>query len=294
MKKLRTVKVLLLCILVIGLLSACEPGDPPITLPTLPTTPGTIVTTTIPDSKSYDLQTYYPNTSIYKTQYLEGTSNLNSSQGFRQVLWFEWQDQGTYKMYNSAPGAAHYGSGPNTSRCNYDVLSWWNINGDITLRYSKTHNECSGVVKETIYDPPIIFLPGSYNTAKPWSLDYSSTAKHYIDGKLSCVGVNNYKAQIHGQQTEKIPNSNNFEKNLHWSTTQKTTWNPGTYEINSLCSSGGVTNWKENYVLSDNISINGQLGKSNKGLRRTYGGNADGVHDQWDITFNSWNVLPED
>lgn len=269
------------------LLSACDPAIPDVPVPTIPPT----TTTTLPASHVYDLQSYYPNTSVYKDQYLEGKNFTNQNDGTRSVLWFEWQGEGTFRMYNSAPEPEHYVGQKNTSRCHYDILSWWNINGDKTLRYSKTHDECGATVTEIVYDPPIIFLPGKYDGNAPWSLDYKAQAKYYVDGKLSCVGVNDYTAKIEGIRSVVLPNSKNRETNLLWTTTQKTTWESRKYDATSQCSAGGVTDWKESYYLSDNIaSPNGGV---SKGLRRTFGGNADGVHDQWDVTFDHWQTLPK-
>jgi len=99
---------------------------------------------------TYDLKTYFPNTSMFNKYYLEGF-NYFSGTPVRSVLWFESQDQWTFKMYNSGPEDVN-------KRCNYDQLSWWD---DGTLRYVKTHNECPGhTPNEIVYDSPIIFYRG--------------------------------------------------------------------------------------------------------------------------------------
>ncbi len=228
----------------------------------------------------YDLKSYYPNNKLYTTQYLEG-NNYITEQPSRSVLWFERQDQYTFKMYNAAPQNSD-------RRCNYDILSWW---PDKTLRYSQTVSECqNGKENKIVYDAssPIVLLPSTWKQGSPWKVTSKTSARYYEkeNGKyvLKCTGTNNYVSEILG--IEKVtPN----EEAIRWRTTQTTSWGSG--KVEGKCYQGYRTRWQENYWLSDTLKAQG--GGTTKGLRRTQGGNLEVATGRWDIWFDGWAVLPK-
>lgn len=228
----------------------------------------------------YDLRTYYPNNKLYKTQYLEGNDYIKS-QPSRSVLWFEKQDQYTFRAYNSSPQN-------DQRRCNYDVLSWW---PDQTLRYSETISECQNTkANKIVYDSvsPIILLPTTWKQDDPWKTSGKTTAKYYEkeNGEyvLKCTGTNEYVGEILG--IEKVTPT---EQAIRWRTTQTTTWDSGS--IVGKCYKGYKTRWQENYWLSNTLKAQG--GGTTNGLRRTQGGNLDIATDRWDIWFDGWAILPK-
>lgn len=223
---------------------------------------------------SYDLKSYYPNINLFKNYYLEGHNYINSQSPSRAVLWFEPQDQWSYKMYNSAPEDVN-------SRCHYDLLSWWD---DGFLRYVKTHDECPGhTPNEITYDSPIIFLPRLWDSLVPWVYNGLSGAKYYQNGVLVCEGTNSYKAEIVGLE-QIAPN----EEGIHWRTTQTTNWTSG--NVPGGCSAGSTTRWQEDYWLTNTLPI--QNSTPTKALKRSKGGNLDISGNNWDVWFDSWKLLP--
>ncbi len=226
----------------------------------------------------YDLKSYYPNPQLSTKEYLEGNNYVTGSPQ-RSVLWFEQQDQYTFKMYNAAPQNAD-------RRCNYDVLSWW---PDSTLRYSETYNDCgSYTANKIVYDSPIIFLPAKWDSRSPWQLSGQTTAKYYeknLAGNLilKCTGTTNYVAKIYG--LEKVtPN----ESAIRWRTTQTTYWQTG--NVPGRCTQGYTTRWQEDYWLTDTLKTASGAGAS--GLRRTKGGNLDVPTATWDVWYDGWSKLP--
>jgi hypothetical protein len=224
-----------------------------------------------------DLRTYYPNTSLYQTQYLKGGNYTPSAYNYDAqipgpaVLWFQTQDQFTFLVHNGAPG------GPQAS-CNADYLSWW---PDHFLRYVKTVNSCSGDTRVIDYGTggnPIIFLPERWD-GRPWNLSGSSPAVYTSccsSGTIYCTGTNDWQAQIFGVD-QMVPGA----YGLHWRTTQTL----------KLTGDGcaPVTHWQEDYwLVRDLPSFNGPQ----KGLKRTLGGNRDIAWPTWDIWIGSWTTLP--
>lgn len=215
-----------------------------------------------------DFKSYFPNMDIFSKYYLEGKNTINPNSPARAVLWFEPQDQWTYKMYNSSPSDS-------IARCHYDVLSWWD---DGFLRYTKTHDECPGhSPTDIIYDPPIIFLPRMWNGSDLWSLTSSSSATYLVNGSVACQGMINYTGKILG--TDSL--------GIHWNTTQTTNWISGNVPGN--CATGAVTHWKEDYWLTNGMSFENTVAR---GLKRSMGGNSDITSDNWDVTFDKWQLLP--
>lgn len=214
--------------------------------------------------KAVDLKLYYPNGAMIQNYYLNQASP-------HQVLWFEKQDQWSFKVYNSAP------EDPN-SRCHWDLLSWWDDN---TLRYSQTHNECPKSIQiDTIYDPPIILLPSLWDENQNWSLDYQAKMIQKESGITVCTGTNNYTASIIGWE-----NISPGTRVLHWRSQQQTTW-----DNFGKCAGWAPTRWREDYWLEDSLSVEG--GRTAKGLKRSKGGNLDVPSDSWDIWFDMWKKLP--
>lgn len=212
-----------------------------------------------------DLKTYYPNYELIGSHYLYQTSP-------NQVLWFERKDQYTVRMYNSDPKSS-------TARCHWDELSWWNDN---TFRYSKTHDECPGKpITETIYDPPIIFLPRIWNPRNGnWSLSNQAKVTHSENGVVTCTGLNKYTASIIGWE-EIHPKV----YGLHWKTEQNTIW-----DSFGKCNGWEPTLWQEDYWFINNLPVEGKV--PSKGLKRTKGGNLKVVSENWDIWFDTWKKLP--
>ncbi len=233
-----------------------------------------------PGTKVYDLKSYYPNTEQYAQQYLEG-NNYITGKPDRSVLWFEPQDDYTFKMYNAAPQNED-------RRCNYDVLSWW---PDNTLRYSETYSDCGrGGANKIVYNQtsPIIFLPSYWDSSKPWQLSGSTGAKYYEKDSLGrfvlkCTGTTNYQAKIIG-----IENVTPTEPAIRWQTIQTTKWETGA--VPGKCTKGYTTRWQEDYWLTDKMKKQG--GDFAKGLRRTKGGNLDVSGDSWDVWYDGWYTLP--
>jgi hypothetical protein len=222
---------------------------------------------------TYDLKAYYPNPNLFKTNYLEGKNYVKPATPTRSVLWFESQDQWSFKQYNYAPTDVN-------SRCHYDLLSWWD---DGFFRYTKTYNGCPGVTpNEIVYESPIILLPRFWNSSVPWSYTGQATAKYYQNGVLKCQGINSYTSQVIG--LEQITPT---EKGIHWKTTQTTKWTSG--NVPGGCYAGYTTHWQEDYWLTDILPV--QNGVVAKALKRSKGGNLDIPSDSWDIWFDKWSPL---
>ncbi len=220
---------------------------------------------------AYNLKSYYPNPNLFTNNYLEG-KNYIKAPATRSVLWFEPQDQWSFKQYN-------YGPEDVNKRCHYDLMSWWD---DGFLRYVKTVDNCPGhTPNEIVYDPPIVYLPRNWDSTLSWSLSGTSTAKYYINNNLTtpvCEGVIGWNASIVGIDGV----------NIHFVQKDKTTWTKG--NLAGHCSPGAVTNWQEDYWLTDVLPI--QSGGAAKAIKRSKGGNLDVPSDSWDIWFDKWAPLP--
>lgn len=212
-----------------------------------------------------DLKAYYSNTARANNYFLDGF-NYHGTTSVSN-LWFEQQDQYSFKMYNSAP----------YDRCHWDLLSWWDDN---TFRYSQTHHECGSAVKnDTIYEPPIIFLP-RYWDGNSWTVSSSSMVKTTEDGVIVCTGTNNYTASIIGIE-EIAPG----QSGIHWRTQQVTTW-----DSFGKCNGWTPTVWQEDYWFYDSLPVDG--GQPDKGLKRSKGGHLVESSDNWDVWFDHWKQLP--
>lgn len=247
--------------LLVLVLAACASGPPPAATRSAPA-----------PFVGQDLRDYYPDLARYTTQYLEGDNYGPGGPRF-SVLWFERQDDQTFRIYNSDPTSAD-------ARCNYDELSWWK---DGLLRYVRTVTACRKPTTTIEYDPPIIFLPQQW-TGRPWRLNGQSTARSFVDGVLRCQGTNAWVAQIVGVE-QGLPG----DVELHWSTTQTTTWTSGS--VPGLCYKGGVTHWREDYWLTARLADPGGV-RQGKALWRTMGGNLDRPDLGWDIRMARWAPLP--
>jgi hypothetical protein len=209
---------------------------------------------------SYDLRSYYPNPTLaFGGFYLEGF-NYTTGTPQRSVLWFEDLGRGTFRQYNSAP----------FDRCHYDQLTWQSTR----LVYSVTHHECEGPKHDTIYSPPITFIPRSWN-GRAWRTTGRSNVTQQLDGVTVCTGVNTWEARVLGV-VEVTPG----RQGIHWRTTQTTKWNTGS------CAPW-TTRWQEDYVL-----VTGMRGDAvGPALIRSFGGNLDGGFN-WDVWVDRWQGLP--
>ncbi|MFO0971110.1 MAG: hypothetical protein U0520_02030 [Candidatus Saccharimonadales bacterium] len=242
----------------------------------------------VQQAPAYDFATYFPNNQLFKSQYLEGNNYVNGSPE-RSVLWFEPQDQYTFKMYNAAPQNQD-------RRCHSTVLSWW---PDNTLRYSETASGCaknstspsaSSVPNKIVYDAksPIILLPRKMVKGEKWQYNGKTTAQYFeqVNGKfqLKCTGSVTYTSRILGQ--EKVTPR---EDALRFQKTQATTWQTGA--VPGKCVKGETTRWQEDYWLTDTLKAQG--GGTTKGLRRAKGGNQDLKEGSWDVWYDGWAILPK-
>lgn len=219
-----------------------------------------------------DLGDYYPNLARYTTQYLEG-DNYRPDGPRLSVLWFERQDRQAFRVYNSAPTSAQ-------ARCGYDELSW---SRDGYLRYVRTVAACGQQRTEIAYEQPIVFLPQRWD-GRPWRLDGRSAARYYIDGQLHCEGTNAWTAEVLGVEETSPGNAD-----LHWRTTQTTTWTTG--DVRGGCYAGSVTRWREDYWLTGRLPDPAGV-RQGKGLQHTVGGNLDKPDQAWDIRMARWVPLP--
>lgn len=214
-----------------------------------------------------DLKPYYSDTGRAENYYLDGFNVYGGAHNV-SVLWFEKQDQWSFKLYNSTPG----------SRCHWDWLGWWDdVN---SFRYTKTHDECGSVVKEVIFDPPIIFLP-RYWDGNPWTLSgLSSKITTTENGVVVCTGTTSYTPSILGIE-EIVPGVST----IHWRTQQNTKW-----DNFGNCAGWADTNWQEDYWFYDSVAVAG--GGTDKGLKRSLGGVVGGSPDNWDVWIEYWKPLP--
>jgi hypothetical protein len=232
-----------------------------------------------------DLKQYYPNPTLYKNYYLEGT-NFDSAAGSiesRSVLWFENMGGENFRRYNIAPEDS-------TRRCGWDALSWAGDN----LTYSQTHEGCGGNNKDVIYSDPIKFLPRYWddNDTEDWVYQGSTpvtTTK--LDGSKGCEGVNRYTATVHAGYLDM---GDGFRA-IHWTTEQHTDWAEG--DDFPWCVADSNTPWQEDYYMVEAIPVEGYTGITTaKGLRRTVGGNLgkyqETNHHDWDVYFAKWVKLP--
>jgi hypothetical protein len=215
-----------------------------------------------------DLQGYYPNTTVYQTQYLQGRNYVVNPSSYA-VLWFERQDQYTFLQHNGQPGGSQ-------AACNTDYLSWW---PDHYLRYVKTINSCGSQTTDIDYygtqGNPIIFLPEFWD-GNPWVLSGTSSATYSVNGTVTCTGTSAWTARIYG--VELIAPG---ESGLHWRTSQTL----------SLGGSGcaPTTHWQEDYWLVQDLpSPNGPQ----KALKRTQGGDLDTTYPAWNIWMDDWAARP--
>lgn len=237
-----------------------------------------------------NLKDYYPNFSLIKSLYLEGTNYINPSSPSRSVLWFEDMGRGKFRQYNSAPEST-------ISRCHFDDLAWESG----VLKYSVTSDSCPSQgscvprptcldqnppcrltppmeplkwcsSEKTVFSPPITFIPDSWNGSK-WLRSGVSRVSHYKNGKVVCKGTNYWKGEVVGKEIV------DGKSVIHWRTTQTTRWNNF-----GECARWEPTRWEENYWL-------GEL-DGGKGVIRSQGGNLDVSEDTWDITFSKWAELP--
>lgn len=216
-----------------------------------------------PFGLTYNLQSYFPNDALISSYYLYQNQPA-------KVLWFEKQSQSTFLMYNYAPWDPK-------SRCHYDKFSW--DNG--FLNYFETRDQCTDINKDTIYDPPIIFLPQQWNTAKSWKRSGSSTVKINKNNSTVCTGNNNYEASIVG--LEQVSNTDT----VHFRTKQVIKW-----DNLGECAGWQDTRWQEDYWLTDSMTV--ESGVSAKGILKTTGGNLDNSSDTWNITFDLWKKFSTD
>jgi hypothetical protein len=217
-----------------------------------------------------DLRQYYPNLARSQTQYLEGDDSVPTPPRV-SVVWFESKDQSTFLRYNTDPRSAQ-------ARCSYDELAW---STDGYLRYMRTVTDCARPRTEIVYEVPIVYLPQHWD-GHPWRDDGQSVARYSIDGRLRCIGITAWTAQVLG--VEQVAPG---DAQLHWRTTQSTTWVTG--DVQGGCTAGGVLHWQEDYWLTGHLPDGTR--RSN-GLRRTAGGNQDDRADTWDVRMTRWTPLP--
>lgn len=229
-----------------------------------------------------DLKSYYPNPDLMNNYYLEGLNTRIEGSPVRSVIWFgevEGDPDG-FKVYNYGPENAQ-------KDCQWDLLSWA---GD-ELNYSQTYNGCDTNDKNVTFSTPIQFLPRYWNDSATWTTSGSTTqTTTKLDGSPGCVGTNAWTATIVGYET-----LSPGVRAIHWRTEQTISWTDG--DDAPFCTTGGTTNWQEDYYLVDNIAVENYEGvTSAPGLFRTVGGNLDnfqndGLYD-WDITMTNWELLP--
>ena len=238
---------------------------------------GVVIYQTFALVQSEDLHSYYPNTSLYRTHYLEGFNYRDpAAQPSRAVLWFEDQGDGKFKLYNSAPE-------DKIRRCHWDMLQW---TGGY-LNYSQTRSDhCASEDNSIVYSPAIKYMPrywgGSY-----WSSSGQSAATYTENGRVACQGINSWKAEVLGW-VDLSPGV----KAIHVRSNQSTYWTKG-YSPTG-CSAGYTSKYQDNHYLVKNLPLS--TGGSAKGLKRTVGGSLD-IYNQtkkwdWDIWFDKWQPLP--
>lgn len=176
--------------------------------------------------------------------YLEGTNR-----GARAVLWFERQDQWTFRMYNSAPEHPD-------ARSHWDTLSWWD---DGFLRYVGTADAVNGT---TTYDPPIIFLPRTWDGGR-WLRAGTSTVTHVFPDGTTKTGRIEWITRIVGADRIRP----------HWRWISVTYWQ-----------NGDITRWVEDYWL-------GKIGRQ-PAIQHSAGGNLAVPAAQWDVWMRRWAPLP--
>jgi hypothetical protein len=225
-------------------------------------------------AETTDLSQYYPDMSTSGAYYLEGPNYRRPSSPTDAVLWFEVQDNASFKQYNSGPASS-------TSRCHWDQLRW----SSKLLTYSETRDQCQGVDNDIVYSPAIAYMPKDWD-GQPWSLSGSSNAVYHDRGSLVCQGTSQWLAEVvRDFITPGAPA-------IHVRATITTSWSWGTDP--SGCGAGSTTHWQEDYYLRL-VPIAGST-LAAPALTRTVGGNLDtfnrtGVWD-WDIWFDHWQQLP--
>lgn len=221
------------------------------------------------------LSGYYPNSGRYKSgYYLEGKNYANPQTPSRSVLWFQAQNDGSFRQYNSAP----------YDTCHWDQLSWKTG----TLVYSKTHDQCGSNNNDTVYSPGVKFMPNSWTAGQNWSVNGSSATTYYNHGVVACQGINTWNSKVIGW--EQISPG---VQGLHIQNNQSTAWTKGSDP--SGCAAGYTTKWQENFYLIAGLPVQG-LTSGDYGLKREVGGNIDSYNStgkwDYDVWFDSWNKLP--
>lgn len=212
----------------------------------------------------YAMRTFFPNDTQSANHYLLDVSPPG-------LLWFEYMDSSTFRQYNNPP----------YKRCHYDQFAW---GSDGYMRYVQTVDWCTlGTSTVDSFDPPIVFLPPSWNDAgEAWSTSGSVTQSHFVNGVLTCQGTNTYTNTILGWELI-APG----QWAIHWRTNQTICW--------TLGSCGNCTNWKthweEDWFFITNLPL--EEGGTARALKRTLGGNLDiSPWPQWDEWFDLWKHLP--
>lgn len=238
--------------------------------------------TTNPDtqaeSKSVtDFSRFYPNTGMYKTNFLNGNNYVGNTPSWA-VLWFgDIKSNGDYKMYNSNPAGSD-------ARCNWDQFRWTVS----SLQYSRTRNTCN-TDTDIRYSPAIAYLPRSWN-GKAFKKSGTSGATYYESGRLKCVGTNKWIAEIFANPVELSAGVNA----THVRSSQTTTWTSGVGSTKTGCKPGETSRYQENLYFVTDLPIYDSQNVA-LGLKRSVGGSLDFYAQRgwdWDIWFDNWKKLP--
>lgn len=259
------------------------------------------------------LKPYYPNTTTissqvtspaprYANKYLGGKNYINPADVRTANLWVRWNNTGsdtTFWLHNAGPG-----NGEPNPECSKDRLKWKGT-APTGLWYQQTAWRCAPNYMSRIDygGNGIQFLPNTWDDASVCATDpipgdgfpcswtaSGSTSAYYYEGtnsgnlQLLCTGTMNWRAQIHGYM-QYAPGL----WGIHWSTVQTTNWTGG-FGASTGCGPGEVTNWREDYVFADGIPVWG-AGVTTKGLKRHWGGNANGRFN-WDIWYDGYEAMP--
>lgn len=205
--------------------------------------------------------------SIYPGQGAQSGLFLVQDTPAYQVLWYEAQDAWSWLQYNSAP----------YERCHFDRLSWWD---DGWLRYDWTHNGCGLVVEDTLYNPPLLFMPEWWD-GQYWQYGSQSAVTTYRDNVLDCTGTNTYTNRL-------WPETGSGLNVIKFMTEQTTVWN----NVGS-CAGWNATQWQEVYTFVEALPVEGGAATL-PGLWKSRGDVLidEEWHSLWNITYNHWEALP--
>jgi len=239
---------------------------------------------------SYDLQASYPNAGRLRGHFLRGVNQYGSATSNsgpqRTSLWFQPQDDGWFRQFNTTP----------YRECHWDLLRWRPGERGL-LVYLATHAGCYSDHTTIVFHPGIAYMPKTWAPGERWSEDGVSDTVYSENGIPVCAGTNTWHSRVIG--VARMPNG---AVAVHTQTNEVQVLSALAGAPRSAsCPVGKITKfgWQENFYLGGDLAVrrgDGSAIGSDVGLVRSVGGNPTATrqagHPQWDSLFHSWDAFP--